>query len=160
MATYAGTAYAEAQPATYAAAPTAEQVPTYAPQYAPAPAYAPAYAPAPAYAYAPYSNPDEVRTVFVTGFPADVKERELNNMLRFLPGYEVGRPCKAWCGAFAAAYFKPGQRLLVAGMLTLVCLYAGLADALEESAGGYDARCHVFSDSKPCGPLHLWLLEA
>jgi hypothetical protein len=27
--------------------------------------------------------------VFVTGFPADVKERELNNMLRFLPGYEV-----------------------------------------------------------------------
>ena len=27
--------------------------------------------------------------MFVTGFPADVKERELNNMLRFLPGYEV-----------------------------------------------------------------------
>ena len=33
---------------------------------------------------------DEVRTVFITGFPEDVKERELNNMLRFLPGYEVG----------------------------------------------------------------------
>ena len=33
---------------------------------------------------------DEVRTVFITGFPDDVKERELNNMLRFLPGYEVG----------------------------------------------------------------------
>jgi len=32
----------------------------------------------------------EVRTVFITGFPDDVKERELNNMLRFLPGYEVG----------------------------------------------------------------------
>lgn len=32
---------------------------------------------------------DEVRTVFITGFPDDVKERELNNMLRFLPGYEV-----------------------------------------------------------------------
>lgn len=53
----------------------------YAPQQA-------AYAPAPAYtAYAPaYSNPDEVRTIFVTGFPADVKERELNNMLRFVHG--------------------------------------------------------------------------
>ncbi len=32
---------------------------------------------------------DEVRTVFITGFPEDVRERELNNMLRFLPGYEV-----------------------------------------------------------------------
>ncbi len=32
-------------------------------------------------------NPDEVRTVFVTGFPADVKERELNNLLRFIHGY-------------------------------------------------------------------------
>ena len=44
----------------------------------PAPAYA-AYAP-------PYANPDEVRTVFVTGFPPDVKERELNNLLRFVHG--------------------------------------------------------------------------
>lgn len=41
------------------------------------------------YAPAPFGNPDEVRTVFMTGFPPDVKERELNNMLRFLPGYEV-----------------------------------------------------------------------
>lgn len=41
------------------------------------------------YAAAPFGNPDEVRTVFITGFPPDVKERELNNMLRFLPGYEV-----------------------------------------------------------------------
>ena len=54
--------------------------------YAPAPAAA--YAPAPAYGYAPAPsyNPDEVRTVFVTGFPADVKERELNNLLRFVHG--------------------------------------------------------------------------
>ncbi|EIE26934.1 hypothetical protein COCSUDRAFT_12206, partial [Coccomyxa subellipsoidea C-169] len=34
---------------------------------------------------------DEVRTVFVTGFPADVKERELNNMLRFVHGYEASQ---------------------------------------------------------------------
>jgi hypothetical protein len=39
--------------------------------------------------YAPASHPDEIRTLFITGFPPDVKERELNNMLRFLPGYEV-----------------------------------------------------------------------
>ncbi|KAK9811958.1 hypothetical protein WJX73_003005 [Symbiochloris irregularis] len=36
-------------------------------------------------------NPDEVRTVFITGFPQDVKERELNNLLRFLPGYEASQ---------------------------------------------------------------------
>ena len=28
--------------------------------------------------------------MFVTGFPQDVQERELNNLLRFIPGYEVG----------------------------------------------------------------------
>ena len=54
----------------------------YAAQYAQPPAYAQA---APAY----YGHPDEVRTVFITGFPDDIKERELNNLLRFLPGYEV-----------------------------------------------------------------------
>ena len=27
--------------------------------------------------------------MFITGFPDDIKERELNNLLRFLPGYEV-----------------------------------------------------------------------
>jgi hypothetical protein len=54
--------------------------------YAPAPAYA-AYAPAPA-----YSSPDEVRTVFVTGFPGDVKERELNNLLRFVHGCALHCP--------------------------------------------------------------------
>lgn len=48
------------------------------------------YGPGPgAGGYPPPFNPDEVRTLFITGFPADVKERELNNMLRFLPGYEV-----------------------------------------------------------------------
>eukprot|EP00955_Chlamydomonas_euryale_P068464 360124-Chlamydomonas_euryale.AAC.9 len=39
-----------------------------------------------------YGHPagtDELRTIFVSGFPADVKERELNNLLRFLPGYEA-----------------------------------------------------------------------
>lgn len=62
---------------------------------APAPAYAqpqPAYAQPQAYQYPPqpsYYNPDEVRTIFVTGFPQDVKERELKALLRFIPGYEV-----------------------------------------------------------------------
>lgn len=49
-------------------------------------------APQPAYYYQPApAHPDEVRTVFVTGFPQDVKERELNNICRFLPGYEASQ---------------------------------------------------------------------
>ena len=33
----------------------------------------------------------QVRTIFVLGFPADVKERELQNLLRWLPGYEASQ---------------------------------------------------------------------
>jgi hypothetical protein len=47
--------------------------------------YGQAYA-VPAY---PTGAGEESRTIFITGFPLDVKERELNNLLRFLPGYEV-----------------------------------------------------------------------
>lgn len=39
----------------------------------------------------PGMHGDEPRTVFITGFPPDVKERELNNMLRFVPGYEASQ---------------------------------------------------------------------
>jgi len=38
---------------------------------------------------APYG--EEIRTVYLSGFPGDVKERELNNLLRFLPGYEASQ---------------------------------------------------------------------
>ncbi|GMH39272.1 hypothetical protein BSKO_07170 [Bryopsis sp. KO-2023] len=34
---------------------------------------------------------EEIRTVFITGFPENVRERELNNMLRFLPGYQASQ---------------------------------------------------------------------
>ena len=45
-----------------------------------------------------YNNRDELRTIFVTGFPQDVRERELMNLCRLMPGYEVrsshgGLPC-------------------------------------------------------------------
>ncbi|MQL96516.1 hypothetical protein Taro_029193 [Colocasia esculenta] len=44
----------------------------------------------------PVENPnrattDEVRTIFITGLPSDVKERELQNLLRWLPGYEASQ---------------------------------------------------------------------
>jgi len=34
---------------------------------------------------------DEVRTIFITGLPLDVKERELHNLLRWLPGFEASQ---------------------------------------------------------------------
>jgi hypothetical protein len=41
---------------------------------------------------APYVSPsDEVRTIFISGFPEDMKEREVNNLLRFLPGYAASQ---------------------------------------------------------------------
>ncbi|KAK9820013.1 hypothetical protein WJX72_005117 [[Myrmecia] bisecta] len=88
---------------SYPADPNAQYAQAYAPapaQAAPADPYQQTYDPyahhhhaayAPVPAYAPYGHADELRTVFVTGFPADVKERELNNLLRFLPGYEASQ---------------------------------------------------------------------
>ncbi|XP_047310504.1 U1 small nuclear ribonucleoprotein A isoform X1 [Impatiens glandulifera] len=34
---------------------------------------------------------DELRTIFISGLPEDVKERELLNLLRWLPGYEASQ---------------------------------------------------------------------
>ncbi|KAE9584483.1 putative RNA recognition motif domain-containing protein [Lupinus albus] len=34
---------------------------------------------------------DEVRTIFITGLPEDVKERELMNLMRWLPGFEASQ---------------------------------------------------------------------
>ena len=78
--TYAAPAPAY-DPQAYSAAPAQPYQSAPAPHYAPAPQYG-----APAY------NRDELRTIFVTGFPPDMKERELTNMCRFLPGFEVRAP--------------------------------------------------------------------
>ncbi|KAG2487118.1 hypothetical protein HYH03_014231 [Edaphochlamys debaryana] len=42
---------------------------------------------------APAMSPtgEEIRTIFVTGFPANVHERELHNLVCFLPGYEASQ---------------------------------------------------------------------
>lgn len=36
---------------------------------------------------------DEIRTIFISGFPHNILSRELNNLLRFLPGYEASQLC-------------------------------------------------------------------
>ncbi|KAM7483968.1 hypothetical protein LguiB_008551 [Lonicera macranthoides] len=63
--------------------PTAQAPPLAAPTVAPPPHVHPH----------PSSMPinDEVRTIFISGLPTDVKERELQNLLRWLPGYEASQ---------------------------------------------------------------------
>ncbi|XP_039057957.1 uncharacterized protein LOC120201412 [Hibiscus syriacus] len=55
----------------------------------------PVQAPLPsAVAPSPQSHPshhDEVRTILIMGLPEDVKERELQNLLRWLPGFEASQ---------------------------------------------------------------------
>ncbi|KAF8389326.1 hypothetical protein HHK36_026020 [Tetracentron sinense] len=59
----------------------------YVQQWAPAPAHHP---------LTTVENPNraatyELRTIFISGLPEDVKERELQNLLRWLPGYEASQ---------------------------------------------------------------------
>eukprot|EP00892_Ulva_mutabilis_P003480 jgi/Ulvmu1/1503/UM011_0233.1 len=69
-------------PNAYAAPPA--QVQPYGGQAAPA------YVAPPQAQYPPYNaNRDELRTIFVTGFPPDLRDREMTNMCRFMPGYEA-----------------------------------------------------------------------
>ncbi|KAG2423352.1 hypothetical protein HXX76_015400 [Chlamydomonas incerta] len=49
------------------------------------------YAVLPAAGVALSPTGEEIRTIFVTGFPANVHERELHNLVCFLPGYEASQ---------------------------------------------------------------------
>jgi hypothetical protein len=103
---------------TYSVVPAAAPAQTYttAPTYdpnafttaAPTMTYAaPQYVTAAPAQYAPQyvtTNRDEIRTIFVTGFPNDIRERELSNMCRFMQGFEVRAAC--------ALAFTPRKQLL------------------------------------------------
>ncbi|XP_057504192.1 uncharacterized protein LOC130787763 isoform X2 [Actinidia eriantha] len=70
--------------------------PQWPPSGAPPPPPDPAAFPHPQPPSMPMENPnrlpiDEVRTIFISGLPEDVKERELQNLLRWLPGYEASQ---------------------------------------------------------------------
>ncbi|KAK5791949.1 RNA-binding with multiple splicing 2 [Gossypium arboreum] len=65
--------------------------PAPAPPPPPATATAVPPPPPPVHHPPPVSSHDEVRTIFITGLPEDVKERELQNLLRWLPGYEASQ---------------------------------------------------------------------
>lgn len=51
---------------------------------------------------------DDIRTVFISGLPHDVKERELHNLLRFMPGYEASQMNWKTGGPQGFALFSTG----------------------------------------------------
>lgn len=57
---------------------------------------------------------EELRTLFITGFPTDIKERELNNLMRFIPGYQASQ--MNWKGGVAQGFalFDTGSSALSA----------------------------------------------
>ncbi|GMN48111.1 hypothetical protein TIFTF001_017275 [Ficus carica] len=57
---------------------------------------------------------DEVRTIFITGLPEDVKERELQNLLRWLPGYEASQVNLKGEKPMGFALFATAQQALAA----------------------------------------------
>lgn len=84
---------------------------------------------------------------FCAGFPSDVKERELNNLLRFLPGYEVRS---------SVAAFAPHVLAYFTAMLIGELRHAGLAAASgrRQVSSGKHRDLSVLQpccDTKICG---------
>lgn len=57
---------------------------------------------------------DEVRTIFITGLPEDVKEREIQNLLRWLPGYEASQVNYKGEKPMSFALFATAQQAIAA----------------------------------------------
>lgn len=64
--------------------------------------------------YSVRSSADEVRTIFITGLPGDVKERELHNLLRWLPGFEASQINSKGEQPMGFALFSTPQHALAA----------------------------------------------
>ncbi|EFJ50055.1 hypothetical protein VOLCADRAFT_104008 [Volvox carteri f. nagariensis] len=106
---YAGGYQPPANHGAPSADPYGHPPPSYSNYAAPPPyTYPPPFSAAPPSFPAGPAGSEEVRTIFVTGFPADVKERELNNLLRFLPGYEASQMNYSKGAAQGFALFNTG----------------------------------------------------
>ena len=55
-----------------------------------------------------------MRTIFISGLPEDVKERELQNLLRWLPGYEASQVNFKGEHPMGFALFATGQHAIAA----------------------------------------------
>lgn len=64
----------------------------------------------------------QLRTIFIAGLPDDVKERELLNLLRWLPGYEASQVNFKGEKPMGFALFSTAQFALAARDALQVCL--------------------------------------
>lgn len=64
----------------------------------------------------------QMRTIFISGLPDDVKERELQNLLRWLPGYEASQVNYKGEKPMGFALFSNGQFAIAAKDTLQVCL--------------------------------------
>lgn len=95
---------------------------------------------------------DEVRTIFITGLPADVKERELHNLLRWLPGFEASQINFKGDQPMGFALFSTAHQAVAAKAALQVCLFRFLrvgegwgfggmrCDPGHSSSAGYGVR--------------------
>ncbi|XP_026394091.1 uncharacterized protein LOC113289127 isoform X2 [Papaver somniferum] len=88
----------------------------------PQPFSSPSYLPGPSSGYIPpptyldYNSEDDVRTLFIAGFPQDVKPREIYNLFREFPGYQSSklRDATKTSQAFGFATFADRNTALAA----------------------------------------------
>ncbi|KAI3921635.1 hypothetical protein MKW92_018834 [Papaver armeniacum] len=77
--------------------PPQSHYPMWQHHHHPQPFSSPSYLPGPSSGYIPpptyldYNSEDDVRTLFIAGFPQDVKPREIYNLFREFPGYQSSK---------------------------------------------------------------------
>lgn len=69
-----------------------------------------------------------IKTLYVSGFPADIKYREVKNLFRFFPGFEhavlnlKGNVSRAFFGVFGEMPFLSRVRVVICVFIWLLCL--------------------------------------
>lgn len=71
----------------------------------------------------------QLRTIFIAGLPDDVKERELLNLLRWLPGYEASQVNFKGEKPMGFALFSTAQFAMAAKDTLQVCLLMIILDS-------------------------------
>lgn len=83
----------------------------------------------------------QLRTIFIAGLPDDVKERELLNLLRWLPGYEASQVNFKGEKPMGFALFSTAQYAMAAKDNLQVCLLLIIVDSNPILSSLYDIYC-------------------
>ncbi|KAF4355095.1 hypothetical protein G4B88_004307 [Cannabis sativa] len=94
------------------------------------------------------SATDEVRTIFITGLPDDVKERELQNLLRWLPGYEASQVNSKGEKPMGFALFASAQQAIAAKDTLQSVLHTEMAKKNLFVKRGIVADSNAYDQSK------------